>query len=141
MQPAASSETSRDQNRERSLANLKPFQKGKSGNPTGRAKKDKVLAEIAASHTELAITTLVNVMKDRKATPGARVSAACEILDRGWGRAPQSLDVKHTLSLSEEFESIIRELNVVRDHERSSERASRKMVIDAEAVRFGGVEG
>lgn len=94
-------------NREKSLANLIPFKKGQSGNPRGRARKDIDLAVLAQKHAEKAITTLVEVMSDERATPAARVSAASEILDRGFGRAPQSLDVKHDISFSEQFEDFI----------------------------------
>ena len=55
----------------------------------------KTLVEIrslARSHTRTAINALVGVMRSRKATHAARVSAANAILDRGWGRAPQALE-------------------------------------------------
>lgn len=94
-------------NREKSIANLIPFKKGQSGNPRGRPRKDIDLAVLAQKHAEKAIATLVEVMSDERATPAARVSAASEILDRGFGRAPQSLDVKHDISFSEQFEDFI----------------------------------
>jgi hypothetical protein len=40
----------------------------------------------------------------------SKISAASEILDRGFGRAPASLDVNHKLGISEEFEQFIRQL-------------------------------
>jgi len=49
------------------------------------------------------------VMNDEAATPAARVTAASEILDRGFGRAPQTIEAKMTLS--EEFELFVRSLN------------------------------
>ena len=49
------------------------------------------IRSIARSHTRSAINTLVGVMRSRNATHAARVSAANAILDRGWGKAPQSL--------------------------------------------------
>ncbi len=55
----------------------------------------KTLVEIrslARGHTRTAINALVGVMRSRKATHAARVSAANAILDRGWGRAPQALE-------------------------------------------------
>ncbi len=70
-----------------------------------------MLADIAQQHAELAVATLVNVCKDEAASPAARVSAASEILNRGFGRAPQHLDIEHKLSLGEEFEQLICELN------------------------------
>lgn len=90
--------------------NLRPPQKGEVRNPRGRPKKDLSLAAKAQAHAQDAIDTLVEVMKDKDATPSARVGAASEILDRGFGRAPQSLEVEHKLSLGEEFEAFIRSL-------------------------------
>jgi len=94
--------------RKRQLANLRPAQKGEVRNPRGRPKKDYNLAEIAQKHAEQAVLTLVEVMGDVKATPSARVSAAAEILDRGFGRAPQTLDVDHKIGFSEQFEEFMR---------------------------------
>lgn len=96
--------------RANSLANLRPVQKGEVRNPRGRPKKDYDLAALAQKHALKAIETLAEVMLDKEATPSARVSAAGEILDRGFGRAPQSLDVKHEIGFSEQFEQYMREL-------------------------------
>ena len=55
----------------------------------------KTLVEIrslARSHTRTAINALVGVMRSRKATHAARVSAANALLDRGWGKPPQALE-------------------------------------------------
>ena len=55
----------------------------------------KTLTEIrsmARSHTRAAINALVGVMRSKKATHAARVSAANAILDRGWGKAAQALE-------------------------------------------------
>ena len=98
-----------------SLANLIPPQKGEVRNPRGRPKKDFVLAEMAQVHAKKAIETLVEVMSDKAATPSARVGAASEILDRGFGRAPQSIDLKATMTLSTEFESFIKSLRAGND--------------------------
>jgi hypothetical protein len=50
------------------------------------------IRSLARSHTRTAINVLVGVMRSNDATPAARVSAANAILDRGWGKAPQSLE-------------------------------------------------
>ena len=55
------------------------FVKGQSGNPRGRPKKDAEVAE-------------VSIVKDGT-SESARVSAASVILDRGWGKAPQTVDL------------------------------------------------
>lgn len=103
-------EKPRSASRERSLANLKPFVKGRSGNPSGRAKKDIDLAALAQQHARKAIETLVDVMGSETATPAARVAAASEILDRGFGRAPQSIDMNATIGISDAFEEFVRRL-------------------------------
>ena len=54
----------------------------------------KTLTEIrslARSHTGAAIRALAGVMNSRNATHAAKISAANAILDRGWGKPPQSL--------------------------------------------------
>ncbi len=72
------------------------FKPGKSGNPGGRPKKTEALRrveEIARDHTEVALRTLVAIMSGTQFRDSARVSAACAILDRGWGRAPQTVEI------------------------------------------------
>lgn len=91
-------------------SNLIPPKKGEVRNPRGRPKKDFDLAKLAQSHAETAIKTLVEVMTAEEATPSARVSAASELLDRGFGRAPQTLDVEHKVAFSEQFECFMREV-------------------------------
>lgn len=44
------------------------------------------IRSLARSQTDAAVRTLVAVMRQRKAPAAARVSAACALLDRGWGR-------------------------------------------------------
>ena len=57
--------------------------------------RSKTLTEIrslARSHTRTAVNVLVRIMRNKDATPAARVSAANAILDRGWGKATQPLE-------------------------------------------------
>src|SRR5215469_14109531 len=48
---------------------------------------------LARSYTKAAINTLVGIMRQPKAPPAARVMAANALLDRGWGKAPQTVAV------------------------------------------------
>ena len=84
-----------------------PFEKGKSGNPGGRAliklKNGKTLTDLAREHTEEAVKTLVKIMRDDGQPAAARVAAADKILNRGWGQAPQTIaitDDREPLDLS-----------------------------------------
>jgi hypothetical protein len=69
----------------------KPFEKGKSGNPSGRPKVVAEVQELARAQTERAVATLVSIMTDAEQPPAARVSASIAILDRGYGKPSQSL--------------------------------------------------
>jgi hypothetical protein len=78
------------------------FKPGESGNPGGRPKKPqtieakRIIADVKAAAralTQDAIDTLAAVMKDPKAPPAARISAAVALLDRGHGRPTQAVDV------------------------------------------------
>jgi hypothetical protein len=66
-----------------------PFKPGQSGNPSGRPKVVGELRELARTHTELALATLVSVCESGE-TEGARVAAANAILDRGYGKPAQA---------------------------------------------------
>ena len=93
-----------------SLANLRPVRKGEVRNPSGRSKKDYNLAAMAQEHAELAVETLAACLIAEDSNWPSKVSAAAEILDRGFGRAPASLDVNHTMGISEEFEAFVRQI-------------------------------
>lgn len=84
------------------------FQKGKSGNPSGRPNfklpDGRTLTQLAREHTEDAVTVMVAIMKDVAQPAAARVAAADKILNRGWGQAPQTIaleDRREPLDLSE----------------------------------------
>ena len=58
------------------------------------AKATLEIRSLARSHTATAITTLVSIMNQPKAPAAARTVAANSLLDRGWGKAPQSVTLK-----------------------------------------------
>jgi hypothetical protein len=70
-----------------------------SGRPRGAVgRQDRVLrtswASVARKHTDAAIATLGMIMTDTSEPAAARIRAAIELLDRGYGRPPaQSIEV------------------------------------------------
>lgn len=62
-------------------SNLRPWPKGVSGNPGGRPKG---IAAKAREHTERALEVLTEGMESEDEK--VRLTAAKEILDRGWGK-------------------------------------------------------
>lgn len=78
-----------------STNNLKSWKPGQSGNPGGRPKG---IAAKAREHTDTALQVLVEGMGDED--PRVRVTAAKEVLDRGWGK-PLAMTADVTKRLDE----------------------------------------
>lgn len=78
----------------------KGFRPGQSGNPSGGPKGIGDVRAAARAHTTLAIQTLAEVAANRKAAPSARVSAAEALLDRGWGKSVQPVEVNDARPLA-----------------------------------------
>ena len=57
------------------------------------AKTPTNIKSLARSHTETAIKTLAGIANQKDAPAAARVAAVKELLDRGWGKAQQSVEV------------------------------------------------
>lgn len=69
------------------------FKSGVSGNPGGRPKEVAHVKELAKTHTEDAIYTLAQIMRDVEAPPAARVKASECLLDRAWGKSEATVNV------------------------------------------------
>ena len=84
------------------------FQKGLSGNPGGRPRKNDDLVQAARDKTHAALDTLTSIMSNKRAPAAARVAAAREILDRGWGRPTQDVRLEAELSATIHTQAFIR---------------------------------
>ena len=78
-----------------------PFEKGKSGNSSGRPKVDKEIRDLARQHGPDAIEKLVEHMNSEDTRLSQ--SAAIALLDRGFGKPSQSMDMTVTEKTHEEY--------------------------------------
>ncbi len=97
--------------------NLSPWQPGQSGNPSGRPKGTRDLAGYVLETTDggkdlvdalvsIARGVMPNVAtqegsrprKDQQVRPADKLKAIEMLLDRGFGRSPQQLDIAHSVS-------------------------------------------
>ena len=86
-------------NKHPNTENLKPFKKGKSGNPKGRPKLPDIseaMAKILADEKDgkTALDAILAALR-AKATKGD-VRAAQELLDRAFGKSKQAIDISET---------------------------------------------
>ena len=97
--------------------NLSPWQPGQSGNPSGRPKGTRNLAGYVLETTDGGkelVDALVAIArgfmpdvagqegskprKDQQVRPADQLKAIEMLLDRGFGRSPQQLDIAHNVS-------------------------------------------
>jgi hypothetical protein len=57
------------------------------------AKAPTDIRSLARAHTDTAINTLAGIMREKDAPPAARVAAAQALLDRGWGKPAQTMEM------------------------------------------------
>ena len=77
----------------------RPFVKGQSGNPGGRTKEMAWLREEARKLAAKSLATLADVLDT--GTGSERVSAARELLDRGFGKSVQAVEATVTVDAAE----------------------------------------
>ena len=97
--------------------NLSPWQPGQSGNPSGRPRDTRDLAGYVLETTDggkelidalvcIARAVMPNIAvqegsrprKDQQVRPADQLKAIEMLLDRGFGRSPQQLDIAHSVS-------------------------------------------
>ena len=68
------------------------------------------IRSLALSHTESALKVLAGIMNEPEAPPAARVAAANSLLDRGWGKAAQTIagDPDNPLHVIQKIERVIK---------------------------------
>ncbi len=76
-----------------SLANLKPWKAGQSGNPSGRSKDVADLMRLARKKCSKAINVCAEILEDESLPAVVRLDAAKILLDRGMGK-PQVAEVE-----------------------------------------------
>jgi hypothetical protein len=82
----------------------KPFPKGVSGNPGGRSKALDEIRQLAQEHSKDAIKRLAEWMLSDN--PKASVAAAQALLDRGYGKPTQAVEMSGTLTFEDQLERI-----------------------------------
>jgi hypothetical protein len=84
------------------------------------AKTPTDIRSLARSHTATAINTLVGVMRERKSSPSARVAAAVALMDRGWGKPSQAMEITQDRPLERlsdaELTAFLREIQQAKEN-------------------------
>ena len=90
------------------MSNRGQFQKGQSGNPGGRPAIADEVRDLARQYTDEAIKNLAAIARNAKAPAQARVAAWNSLLDRGYGKPAQSVDLNHK---SQDVADMLEEIN------------------------------
>ena len=69
------------------------IQKGQVLNPGGRPKVPQTVKALAREFTDVSIRRLASIVQSEDSSPAAQVQAATALLDRGWGKPLQQLEV------------------------------------------------
>ena len=133
----------------------RPFKPGQSGNPGGKIRTPETrkalmdMRQLARGYSEEALVKLVQLMRGvvkvgRKSIPvpiHTQGWAAAEIINRGWGRAPQGLEVTGANGGPIEFEErTAREYVLGRIAGIRERLLAEGLVIDAEPVEAADSE-
>lgn len=68
------------------------FKPGESGNPGGRPKKDTTIVDLARAASPQAIAKIIE-LANNSSDPKIQIQACREILDRGYGKAAQAVEL------------------------------------------------
>ena len=100
------------------------FAPGASGNAGGRPKAAESVVELARSYTTEAIEALARIMRDGD-SDRARAAAAEALLNRGWGRPSQGIEVTQGAPLTSNpyAELTLEDLKAVARSQREREKA------------------
>jgi hypothetical protein len=74
----------------------RPFQKGRSGNPGGKKKVPEDIVSLCREATPEAVQTWIKIMRNKQASFAVRAYCASQIVDRGYGKAPQQANLQIT---------------------------------------------
>ena len=72
----------------------RPFKKGESGNPAGSKPRDPELQALAREYSVPALRKIVAIMESPETEDDTALRAAGMIIDRGYGKAAQVVDVE-----------------------------------------------
>jgi len=76
------------------------FGPGQSGNPGGRPREVGDVRALARRHTGTALAALVRVLESPDSPSAAVVAAATALLDRGYGRPGQALEISRAAQVT-----------------------------------------